>query len=96
MTLQEYEAAIASGGEGYDCPFLERDDDHLEVQNTSEFFEFKNGEYKLKANIVQRIQDSKYDTVVFYNEVTGGYDPVACLNALAAATTPPAEGETND
>ena len=80
--------------ETFVCPFIKDTDDHLEIQNTTKYFELKNGEYELKANIVQRIQDSNYDTVVFYNEVTGGYDPVACLNAVAAATIPP--GEAND
>lgn len=75
MTLQEFYDMIESGGEGKVCPFTDTDD-HLELQNSSVFFE-DDGELKESAKEL-----IKEDTVVFFKEIENGIDIDKCVAAV--------------
>lgn len=67
MTLQEFYDMIKTGVGDKTCPFVDKDD-HLELKNSTEFF---NTNGALKNETKELINK---DTVVFFDEISEGYD----------------------
>ena len=75
MTLQEFYDMIEEGTGDKICPFADTDD-HLELRNSSDFFE-NSGE--LKESTKELIKE---DTVVFFKEIENGIDINTCIAAV--------------
>ena len=91
MTKEQYDDAIRNGPGDRTCPFIQKDD-HMEVENTTEFFDVVDNEYELKQIYKDIIEDNDYNTTVFIHEVEDGLDPIKCAQAVMAAT----DGDSNE